>query len=100
VSSSAWIGGRPCAGFGKVTWTYTDASEDHEWKLGSHDQLDKIKIVADLMRHDSYRTTERHYIKKVQEMRRRAAVAASAGMPRYADSQPTAPPRREKGPKP
>lgn len=47
--------------------------------------VDKIKIVADLMRHDSPRTTERSYIKKVQEMRRRSAQAASTGMPRYAD---------------
>ena len=47
--------------------------------------VDKIKIVADLMRDDSPRTTERSYIKKVQEMRRRSAQAASTGMPRYAD---------------
>ena len=46
---------------------------------------DKIKIVADLMRHDSYRTTERYYIKKVQEIRRRAAAEAAADMPRFAD---------------
>ena len=45
--------------------------------------VDKIKIVADLLRHDSSRTTERYYIKKVQEMRRRAAASASAGMPSY-----------------
>ena len=47
--------------------------------------VDKIKIVADLMRHDSPRTTERSYINKTQEMQRRSAQAASTGMPRYAD---------------
>jgi integrase len=52
--------------------------------------VEKIKIVADLLRHESYRTTEQHYIKKVQEMRRRSAAAASQGMPAY-----SADPRRE-----
>lgn len=58
--------------------------------------VEKVKIVADLMRHDSSRTTVRHYIKKVQEMNRKNAAAAAASMPSYRDflTTPTPPPPR------
>jgi hypothetical protein len=46
--------------------------------------VEHIKTVAVLMRHDSYRTTEKYYLGLVDKLRRRAAgQAAQAGEPTY-----------------
>lgn len=46
--------------------------------------LDQVKTVATLMRHTSEKVTLQHYARIVQDLRLRAAIDASRGMPRFA----------------
>ncbi|MGZ4400398.1 MAG: tyrosine-type recombinase/integrase [Gaiellaceae bacterium] len=58
-----------------------------------HNGLEHMKAVSLMLRHDHVSTTERFYLKIVDDMLKQGAVALSGGMPRYTEFLQAARPR-------